>query len=106
MKSKSFMQQGDVLIFRRNPAKVNLGEAKKQDTNILAEGEATGHAHRLIGGDFDVMKSDRMMLLIVRKEAILEHEEHGPITLGEGFYEIDRVREYDHFKEEARQVAD
>jgi hypothetical protein len=36
----------------------------------------------------------------------LTHQEHGNIVLEPGTYRVDRVREYDHFAEEARRVAD
>lgn len=36
----------------------------------------------------------------------LRHEEHRPITIPEGYYKIEIVREYDHFAEESRQVMD
>jgi hypothetical protein len=34
------------------------------------------------------------------------HEEHSPVEIPPGEYEIGRVREYDHFREEARPVID
>lgn len=36
----------------------------------------------------------------------LTHQEHGTIPLPAGEYAADRVREYDHYAEEARRVAD
>ena len=39
-------------------------------------------------------------------EAVVTHEEHNAITIKKGDYEIGIVQEYDHFAEEARNVAD
>jgi hypothetical protein len=38
--------------------------------------------------------------------ATMFHEEHQPITVPPGTYVVRIVREYDHFSEEARYVAD
>ncbi len=40
------------------------------------------------------------------KDTPIEHEEHNTIILPPGDYEIGQVKEYDHFKEEARAVVD
>jgi len=34
------------------------------------------------------------------------HEEHGPVTLEPGVYEVGRVAEYDYLSEMTRNVAD
>ena len=74
-------------------------------SRVLAVGEATGHCHRLLHSEvfedtnglkhFSVEASDQVV-----------HEEHGVIDLGCGDYIVGRVREYDHFTEEARKIED
>ena len=45
----TYFQQGDTLYF---PIKKASGRAQKLDTDIVQEGEATGHAHRLHGDGY------------------------------------------------------
>lgn len=98
-------QHGDVVIIKRPELPKDLKDLK---TNVLAEGEATGHAHRLHGDGytyFEEPKTKERYLRLVQPVA-LRHEEHHEIILPTGDYEIRIVREYDHFSEEARRVAD
>lgn len=97
-----FIQQGDVLI---KPSQIP-SEAKKLDTNVLQEGEFTGHAHRLHGDGYSVYQQHDQKYLRLLKPTALRHEEHKEIELPAGDYKIDIVREYDHFAEEARRVMD
>ncbi|MBI3929764.1 MAG: hypothetical protein HY319_29760 [Armatimonadetes bacterium] len=82
-------RQGDVLIV---PApKLPLGKPLK--TNVLAEGEITGHAHRL-EGDGRLVRSGEELYLEVRDRSTLTHEEHGPVTLPKGLYQVIQQREF------------
>ena len=76
----------------------------------LAEGETTGHKHVITVpsvDDMDVFKTeDGGMFLVLRKEGIVTHEEHPPITVAPGTYRIDREREVDHFSKTTRKVID
>lgn len=77
---------------------------KKIKGGILAEGEVTGHSHRV---DVDVFETDeKTRVFDVKDKTIVKHEEHKEIEIPQGEYESDRVVEYDHFNEEARRVAD
>lgn len=96
-----YAQQGDVILRRIN--KIPEGATRKK-TNVLAEGESTGHAHRV--EDAEVYEANGVLYLRVKEEAKVTHEEHKQIDLPAGDYEIGIVQEYDHFKEEARSVAD
>lgn len=101
----NYWQQGDVLLI---PTAIPQA-AKKAETNVLAEGEATGHAHRLHGDGFTVFedpKTRRKHLRVVKGGVMLRHEEHKAFEVPPGDYEVRGVQEYDHFSEEARQVAD
>ena len=44
--------------------------------------------------------------LAVKEPVKVTHEEHGVIDLPVGTYRVRKVREYDHFAEEAREVQD
>lgn len=103
-----FLQQGDVLIKKCNV--VPDGAKKVYPTQrgyVLAEGEATGHAHRIeeIAG-IEFLENDGKFYIVNKKDAVLGHEEHKKITIPAGCWEVSKVREYDHFAEEAREVKD
>jgi hypothetical protein len=98
-------RHGDVIILDPVPLPV---EVTKRELGVVAEGEVTGHAHRLIGGE--VWESADGQLAIVAKEgAVLTHEEHAhlalPVSVPGEAYPIIIQREYDDEKE-WRQVAD
>jgi len=82
-------RQGDLLI--RKIKNVPEKTVKKAD-NIVLEGEATGHMHRLIGGD--ILLADSRMFLQVPDRATIIHDEHFPIPLEKGDYEVIRQKEY------------
>lgn len=83
---------------------------KKLNHTILAEGEATGHAHRVIGDGISLWDTDDGDILILDipagASAVVTHEEHHAQIIAPGQYERRIVREYDHFSEEAREVTD
>lgn len=99
---KKTIQQGDVRLV---PCAEPKGKRDLVQDGIVAHGEATGHKHRVTKGT--VYKIDGE--LYVKADGSLEvvHEEHGPLVKKEtGWRKVVRVREFDHFAEEARQVAD
>ena len=73
--------------------------------NILAEGEATGHAHRLVG-DVDVLIEDNIRSFKIENATDLTHEEHHTINLPADDYCSGITLEYDHFAKKAREVVD
>ena len=95
-------QQGDVLIQETDERR-----GKKLNHRILAKGEATGHAHRVSEGDVTLYQQKGILFLRVNSNvATVVHEEHLPLVIPQGDYKISRVREYDHFAEEVREVTD
>ena len=80
---------------------------KKLERPILADGEVTGHVHVLGSNDVDVFELDNGTREFSLKEPTpLIHDEHHAIEIPVGDWVSDKVMEYDHFKEEARKVAD
>lgn len=74
---------------------------------VVAQGELTGHAHVFAAGAvrmFRDMPSGRTFLLVTSGAAFLRHEEHDPILVPAGHYEIRRQRDY--LRRAARFVAD
>ena len=95
-------RQGDIFIV---PDRIP-DAAKPRPNLILAEGEITGHAHRVksAGMATVLVDPDGRMFLDVTEQATVVHEEHGPITLGRGTYRVWRQREYS--PQEIRVVRD
>lgn len=87
---------------------------KKLHHTVLAEGEVTGHCHRMSGGvlyeDADVLDTDGPLRIFESSEPqTVTHEEHHAQTIPPsptGRYRIGGVIETDPFQEEARRVAD
>ena len=101
------LQQGDVLIVE---SKVPMG-AKSVPARggrlILAEGELTGHAHAIEDcPEVELFEHDGVLYLSAKEEATVTHEEHGPVKIPAGEYEIGIVQEYDYDSEERKNVAD
>lgn len=63
---------------------------------VLAEGELTGHSHRIAERDAaELHQSSQGLFLRVKADcATLVHQEHGPILLSRGVYRVWRQREY------------
>lgn len=79
-------------------------ENENMQEAVLAEGEVTGHAHRLRGPRVDWDAESRRLQL--DEDASLSHEEHGRQTLPRGNYTVGIVREVDHLERVVRNVAD
>src|ERR1022692_1316036 len=87
-------RQGDVLIKRVQA--VPQTAAKKRESGILAFGEVTGHCHKLENLEqAEVLEVGSDLYLRVSEEGVrIVHDEHSPITLPVGDYEVIIQREY------------
>lgn len=106
-------RQGDVLL-RRTTRQPSQKATTVTDTGrvILAYGEVTGHVHEVTGVDnadpvpamalFE--EPDGSRLLVVRRDALVAHDEHATIALAPGHYEV--VRQQEYTPAAIRQVAD
>ena len=102
-------RQGDLLIERIAAVPTGL---RQEPSNILAEGEATGHAHRAVGSGVRLFRATdgQLYLRVARprkataEPAQVVHDEHAPIPLAPGAYRVRRQREY--VRGEIRRVAD
>lgn len=102
-------RQGDVLIERvaKMPAAKGLKKVLPDARGriVLAEGEATGHAHTLHHSTVrDAFASPNELFLRVGPDAAVTHDEHDSIELDPGIYRVTRQREYS--PEAIRNVAD
>lgn len=98
-------RHGDVFIERVETIPVGR---KKLRLPVLAEGELTGHAHRILEPQaavfFEGTSEGERFFEITTPTATVTHEEHGPITLERGKYRSWIQREY--HPEEIRRVLD
>jgi hypothetical protein len=90
-------RQGDVLLCRvKNVPPWSQALPSEGGRVVVAEGEHTGHAHALSPEEARLFRRGRQLLLsIAEGGAALRHEEHTPILLAQGHYQIRRQREYD-----------
>ena len=101
---ENIFRHGDLLIKRIGELPANLTKLK---TTVLAEGETTGHKHKLVGQQVQVFKdSNQQMYVELKEPAQLVHEEHKTIDLDAGNYVIIHEREFEPFEQEIRRVAD
>lgn len=101
---ENIFRHGDLLIKRISVLPANL---KQLQTKVLAEGETTGHKHKLVGQQVQVFEDSNQQKYIELKEpAQLVHEEHKPIDLDAGNYVVVHEREFEPFEQEIRRVAD
>jgi hypothetical protein len=103
-KKNLLYRQGDVL-FRRVP-RLPKGERKTRANGVVAEGEVTGHSHALavedqnlaevleIGDALYVHVSNSGISIKAKGGATFVHQEHGPVVLPAGDYEVRIQREY------------
>lgn len=105
MKNKNNFQQGDVIGIKL--CSLPDGEQKIVSKNrcILAHGES-GHSHVVEDDEAELIQIGEKMLLKLGKQTTVFHEEHKPITLEPGIWEIGRINEFDYFSMMARKVQD
>lgn len=96
-------RQGDVLL---TPTKIpdKADKAKVGKAVVLAEGEATGHAHTIPTTATKVFVDGPITYLKVMEPTVLSHQEHAPITVEPGEYQV--VRQMEFWLDEVRQVSD
>ncbi len=98
--------QGDVNLIAVNEIPNNAKKVKRTDRGyVLAEGEVTGHTHR-ITADVDLYEVDGVLYLKNDAPVEITHEEHHPVTVPPGKWKVGITREFDHLQQEARNVAD
>ena len=103
-------RHGDLIA---NPVSAIPKGAVAEATRTLAEGEATGHHHTFTKGTVQVYtapaKSGNGVVKyfeVKSKEATLNHQEHGPMTIKQGVYSLGIEREYSPVDKVIRQVLD
>lgn len=94
------IRQGDVILLP-----VQQVEGEKLHHLTLAEGEVTGHKHRIKEGQAELYeKQGTLYLSVISEVALLNHEEHQAISIPQGIWMVRIQREYE--PEGWRYVAD
>ena len=107
-KKPKIYRHGDLLI--RQVKKIPV--AIRLDTNIIAEGEVTGHNHKLYGShQVYGTHIDNPRVIVptyfqAKEEISLKHQEHNTLKISKGNYVILHEREYDPFKNIQQEVVD
>jgi len=104
-KNNKPIRQGDVLMIPVKSIPTGLIKTKKL---TLAYGEVTGHHHTIAGnntaiGYADVEDSTPQWLDVADK-AVLVHQEHNPVVLDEGKYQV--IIQSEYTPKEIKKVAD
>lgn len=100
MTERPLARQGDILIIptdQPRPDGLDRQARDRQGRLVLAEGEATGHAHAIADPDaelFGTELEDRFLEVLADGGVTLRHDEHAPILLPPGNYVVRRQREW------------
>lgn len=106
------IRQGDLLFIpqQETPQHVlDFAIAGKRKNGVIAEGEATGHHHRVATlEDATVFQAYNDVYVKVGPNGVsIVHEEHGPVKLAPAtIYKVNRAREFDYLAANTRFVAD
>ena len=85
------LRQGDVILI---PLTAPVAGTKLPHLT-LAEGEVTGHRHRISDGEAELSERDGILYLkVLSPTAKLTHEEHQAIAVPQGEWQIRIQREY------------
>ena len=89
------LRQGDVLLLPVNRLPRSAKQQPATGRIVLAQGEATGHAHT-VDQHAATMSLDEggVMFLTVEQLTEVRHQEHAPLRLEPGKYKVVRQREY------------
>ena len=100
------VRQGDV--FFAPIEKLPKGVVLEKGRRIVAEGDATGHHHKLAEIDTDsraeIFSLEDELFVKVQGSVVVNHQEHSTLAVDEGLYQIRIEREYT--PEEVRRVLD
>lgn len=104
-----YYRHGDLSFHPLEALPSSLERVSAHQDFVLAKGETTGHAHRLVFKDGDVeifVDEEGDYILNVIRDTQVTHEEHKPITLSPGIYVQKSEHEYDPLEEERQRVMD
>jgi hypothetical protein len=116
-------RHGDMTIFKVSKTQISGMKSKELKKLTLGLGEVTGHSHEVFALDNstiiehhnvsgydtaelrDLVERENIFFE-VKGQAVIMHEEHGPITLDEGIYLRTVQRQYNPFTKVLEKVRD
>lgn len=102
-KIKGVIRQGDVLLLPLENAEIS---GKKLSHLTLANGEVTGHSHRISTGKAELYQRDGVLYLrVLSPEVTLKHEEHKNLKIPYGDWMIRIQREYQPVKNNIKKYS-
>ena len=123
-KTRNLYRHGDLLITRINAVPQN---AINISSKIIAEGEVSGHKHKLVGqatvriitgkdvghtiiervesGDVSINRIPELYFS-ASEDVKLTHEEHKTLELPRGSYKVTKEREFNPFEDLTTEVLD
>ena len=96
-------RQGDQLIREISSMP---STAKPISTNIIAEGEKSGHNHVLNGSHQIYQTDDKQMYFEAKQELKIEHPEHNTIMIPKGIYTVVHEISWNPFEDREVEVLD
>ncbi len=96
-------RQGDQLIRKISSIP---STAKPISTNIIAEGEKSGHNHVLNGSHQIYETDDKQMYFEAKQELKIEHPEHNTIMIPKGIYTVVHEISWNPFEDREVEVLD
>jgi len=75
-------------------------------TNIIAEGEKTGHNHELKGSHQVFETLDKQLYFEAKQDVILKHPDHNTLEIPKGHYIVEHQRRYNPFEDIQEEVVD
>ena len=102
-KKPKVFRHGDLLIIEVSSIP---NTAVPLSTNIIAEGEKTGHNHELNGPHQIYETLDKHTYFDAKQDLVVKHPEHNTIQIPKGNYKILHEREYNPLKNIEKEVVD
>ena len=88
-------RHGDVLVVAASELPEGAELVKPDPRGIvLAEGEATGHAHTMPAATTKAYELDGIMWIVVDEPTPLSHQEHDTLVIAPGVWRVKHQREY------------
>lgn len=89
--------QGDVMFIKSEKPYMTKEWRALQPTggvHILARGEKTGHTHTVDANAVDLFEIATGRVVVVKESVYVYHQEHDPLLLPEGEYDVRIQRQY------------
>ena len=81
-------RHGDVGLIRLAELPAGAVQQERRGDLILQQGTSTGHAHRIKAKTAQIFTVGETRYLVTKRPATLAHEEHGPMTIAPGVFEV------------------